>query len=212
MSGNLSHWKHALRDQAFVNQFIFTFLLLIACAIAAPHIFNYVEGREGIVLPDSVLDLLPSIDLSVLIFTLLYILIGIGLITLAASPYRLLLGLQSYLIITLMRFITLLVVPLDPPPGLLELRDPFVDSLLYQQSITKDLFFSGHTGIIVLFAFLVPHLPSLRTVYVGCALLLGLLLLIQHAHYTIDVLAAPGFAWASIKLAGLNPKFRSINL
>lgn len=197
---NLS-WGIALQDQHFRKHIIFTLLLLIICALVAPHLFKYIENREGIVLIDPVLDLLTPADLSNLIFILLYIFIAAGTFLLLIYPEKLLLGLKAYLLITVMRFITLLLVPLNPPPGILELHDPFVDNLFYRQSITKDLFFSGHTGIMALFFFLHTDLRRMRKVFAGSALLIGLLLLIQHAHYTIDVLAAPGFAWAAHRLA-----------
>lgn len=203
MTADQSHWRKVIRNEKFRRHFIFTFFLLIACAIAAPYLFNYVEKRDGIILIDPLLELLPSHDLSAFTFTLLYILIGVCIFNLIQFPEKLLLGLWSYLILTLMRFITLLIVPLNPPPGLIELQDPFVQHLFYQQSITKDLFFSGHTALIALFTMLLSHKPLLQKVLAGCTLLIGLLLLYQHAHYTIDVLAAPVFAWASYKLASI---------
>lgn len=201
MNSAFSTWRSAIQNDTFRKHLVLTLILLIACAIAAPPIFRFVEIRKGIVLSDPVLDVLQPAEVSLYIFGLLYLLIIIGLIGILQSPTLLVVGLKAYLLITLFRFITLLLVPLDVPPGLLLLKDPLVDKLFYQQPITKDLFFSGHTSILALFMFLLWNKGVWRWVYATGTLMIGLLLLIQHAHYTLDVLVAPAFAWLAVKLA-----------
>jgi len=208
MNIELSSWPAAIRNDKFRKHIVVTLLLLICCALAAPYIFRYVELREGVPVPDAILDVLPSYNVSLYIFALLYTFIGVALVRIVQSPMLLLLGLQAYLLITAFRFITLWLVPLDAPPGLLLLQDPFVDKLFYQQPVTKDLFFSGHTGILALFTFLLWDKGTWRTVYALGTLAVGGLLLIQHAHYTIDVLSAPLFAWLAVKLASKMKKYR----
>lgn len=201
-------WRSAIRNDTFRKHITLTLLLLIACAIAAPRIFQFVEIRPGVILPDPVLNMLQPSEVSVYIFALLYLLIVIAIIHLVQSPTLLLVGLQAYLLITVFRFITLLLAPLEAPPGLLLIQDPFVDKLFYQQPVTKDLFFSGHTGILALFMFLFWDKAVWRWVYATGTLVVGVLLLVQHAHYTVDVLAALPFAWLAFKLAMKMKTFR----
>jgi hypothetical protein len=62
----------------------------------------------------------------------------------------------------------------------------------------RDLFFSGHVGTLALVA--LTYLRCDRRIawaLVGSTALVGMGLLAQHAHYTMDVVAAPVFAWAS---------------
>lgn len=194
-------WASARHHKVFQKHLALTLMLLVACAFAAPHIFRFVEARKGYVLTDPILALFPAQQVSVYIFVTLYIFIGMAIIILVQSPQTFLTALQAYLIITLFRFVTLLLVPLEAPPGLLLLQDPLVDKLFYQQPVTKDLFFSGHTGILILFLFLLGHNRPWNWLFGLASLAVGILLLIQHAHYTLDVLAAPAFAWVSVKLA-----------
>ncbi|MBX2946087.1 MAG: phosphatase PAP2 family protein [Cyclobacteriaceae bacterium] len=194
-------WASAWHHNVFRKHLILTLGLLVACALAAPHIFRFVEAREGYVLPDPVLVALPAKQVSVYIFVILYIFIGMAIIILVQSPKAFLTALQAYLLITLFRFVTLLLVPLEAPPGLLPLQDPLVDKLFYQQPVTKDLFFSGHTGILALFFFLLGHNRQWNWLFGLASLAVGILLLVQHAHYTLDVLAAPAFAWLAVKVS-----------
>jgi hypothetical protein len=195
-------WVDALKNKTFRTHLITTLILLSACATVAPLLFRLIESREGFPITDPLLDLLPAVDLSLPIFALLYFLILTGIVCLVQYPNRLLHALQAYLIITLLRFITLLVIPLDPPQNILILADPIIENLFYQQPVTKDLFFSGHVGILALFAFLFKNNLYLKVLFIAGTLLVGSMILIQHAHYTVDVLVAPVFAWGAMHLAG----------
>lgn len=168
-------------------------MALLVCAWVSSTIFQHIQSRQGIHLHDPVLAVLPSVDLSVWIFSILYLLIVLSVLALLTDPNKFLITLQAYVLLTLLRFNTLEFVPLEPPADMIILRDPFVEYFFYQQTITKDLFFSGHTSILVLLGLAVPF-RSLKTVVLAGSVVIALMLLLQHAHYTVDVLAAPVFA------------------
>jgi len=195
-------WQKALASKIFRIKISLSLALLIGCAVIAPIIFRFVQQRKGFVLNDLLLAHLPPFDLSIWIFTILYALIILGVISIASSPYTFLATLQAYILLTIFRFITLWLTPLEPPTNIIELHDPFVQHLFYQQSITKDLFFSGHTSLLVLLTLAVPNRNIHKILLVG-ALVIGLMLLIQHAHYTVDVLLAPAFAWLAFYASSL---------
>jgi hypothetical protein len=195
-------WRTALQVRNFRIKISIAALLLAGCALAAPVLFKFIQYRQGVVLNDYILSVLPSLDLSNWIFLILYVLILFSIYTLLADPHHFLLTLQAYIILTIFRFITLLVTPLEPPENISVLSDPLVDYLFYQEPtpITKDLFFSGHTAILVLFALSLPSVVSRMVLSIGASAV-GVMLLVQHAHYTVDVLAAPLFAWGALQLA-----------
>jgi hypothetical protein len=194
----VSAWRSALQVRNFRLKIVIAVLLLILCAMVAPVIFQYVQQREGVLLEDYFLALLPSIDLSLWIFLILYSLIILSIVALATEPNRFLIAVQAYVILTTFRFISLLLTPLEPPANIIVLGDPFVEHLFYQQTITKDLFFSGHTSLLALFTFALPRGMVQKVVLTGTMLIASMLLL-QHAHYTIDVLFAPFFSWLALK-------------
>lgn len=187
-------WREALNSKRFrIHLFLSVFFLLL-CAFTAPILFQFIQKRQGFMLNDYLLDWLPVFDLSLWTFVLLYLLIFLGVISLLSYPYQFLVTLQAYVLLTVLRFITILLIPLEPPKNIIELIDPFVQHLFYQQSVTKDLFFSGHTSLLVLLTLAVPS-PKIRIVLFMGTFLIASMLLIQHAHYTVDVVLAPLFSW-----------------
>lgn len=195
-------WRRAWQQPGFRWQLILALALGVALAVGLPYYFARIQARIGLVLPDPVLARLPARDLSGLTFSVIYLSIVAALGDLLLRPWAFLRVLWAYCFLHLLRIGTLWLVPLDPPAGLVLLHDPIVDTFFYPTTapITKDLFFSGHTATLLLLAL------AVRTRWLGTGLfaataLVGLLVMIQHAHYTYDVLAAPFFAWGSFWLA-----------
>lgn len=191
-------WRNALQVKSFRLKLILAALLLLVCSWLAPIVFQYAEQRTGVLLPDFILEWLLATDLSLIIFIIMDTLLVISIAVLLTKPDHFLIVLQAYVMLTLVRFATILLVPLEAPEGIVILHDPITDRFFYQGAvITKDLFFSGHTSILMLMAFGVPFVRLKIILFIG-AITVGVMLLIQHAHYTIDILAAPVFAWLAI--------------
>lgn len=187
-------WREALESKRFRIHLFLSIFFLLLCAFTAPILFQFIQKRQGFILNDYLLDWLPAFDLSLWTFIQLYFLIFLGISSLLSYPHRLLITLQAYILLTVWRFVTILLIPLEPPRNIIELIDPFVQHLLYQQSVTKDLFFSGHTSLLALLTLAIPS-PKTRIVLITGTLLIASMLLIQHAHYTVDVILAPFFSW-----------------
>lgn len=135
-----------------------------------------------------------------LIFTLIYLSLFLVLSGLINKPYGIALGLGSYLVITIVRTITMYVFTLEPPAGIIVLQDPFIDRVAYGGNVfTKDLFFSGHVATLTLLG-LVEERPWAKYCVLCCTVIVGILILIQRVHYTIDVVAAPFITYGIVKL------------
>ena len=196
-------WREFIKVRKFKIEFFVTLLLLIFSLILLANFLNYVEAREGIVLNDPILNLFEPIDLTWLTFSLIYVSLFIAIIFLFKTPSKLIIALQGYIILTLVRIAVMYLVPLNPPAGMISLNDPLVEYFGTGQMLTKDLFFSGHTATIFLF-YLVSEKKLLKLVFLICTILVGISVLLQHVHYTIDVVAAPFFTlgcyWVVLKI------------
>jgi hypothetical protein len=118
------------------------------------------------------------------------------------DPATLLTSLLAYTIFTIIRYFAIYMVPLEPPAGLVVLKDPFTNFIYGGYFVTKDLFFSGHVGTVFL-VLLSARTKVQRRVLLVASMVLAFFLLLQHVHYPIDVLASPVFAVASFNLAKL---------
>jgi hypothetical protein len=72
--------------------------------------------------------------------------------------------------------------------------DPFAAATT-GTTLLKDLFFSGHTATLFLL-FLTARVSMVRLIFLLCTIATGALLMLQHVHYSVDVAAAPFFAYA----------------
>lgn len=180
---------------------------LIVLVLSGSSFVGYVATREDqamISFIDPILRHLPALQMDWFIFGLLYF----GLIHVISwlfvhQPRWLTHAFLSYSLLMVFRVLGVWLLPLDPPPGSLVLNDPFVQLFHaeHPEPLTKDLFFSGHvsTGV---FLYLFSPSEKWRRVYIFYPVVIGLLVMLQQVHYTIDVVAAPFFAYGSYKLAG----------
>lgn len=189
-------WSEAWKNPIFKKKTIVYSGLLIGLLCVFPYFFAYIEQREGIQLQDPLLDLIPGVDVSLATFLVIWSMTLFLWTRLLQTPSLFLLTLCSMVVLFISRLISISLVPLNPPEGLIPLKDPIV-SLFYGGTdvfITKDLFYSGHTSTQFLF-FLCLKQKRDKRIALAASIIVGALVLIQHVHYTIDVAAAFVLPW-----------------
>lgn len=185
-------WNETLRDEAFKVKLYIGIALLLTVLISFPFFFQHIELREGAVMDDVVLALLTPRDVSVPIFTIIWSMTTLLFIRSVQSPLLFLTFMYGFILLSVSRFMTIYFVPLNPPTDLIPLVDPISNSFYGKSYVTKDLFYSGHTATQCLF-FLCFRRKIDRLIALFCTIAIGFLVLVQHIHYTIDVIAAPVF-------------------
>lgn len=190
-----STWKYFWARKSFRVQFIISVTVLASFMGIFPYFFDYVESRTGQLLYDPILEWLPAADVSLLIMSLLYFGVISWIMTSAKTPDILLAGIQTYCLVTILRLISIPLFPLEPPVGYIPLKEPFVQFFTNDgRIISKDLFFSGHMTTILICYYNIRK-GTLKKIYFASAIILGVLLMVQHVHYAIDIIAAPLFTW-----------------
>lgn len=184
-------WSKAWQERRFRNK---TFIALILVAIVLtllPTFFAFIEKREGIVLQDFVLDAIPAMDVSIPTFIIIWSLVLLVFYRIYQNPRLFLVVAYGFILMCILRVLTISILPLNPPAGLIVLKDP-IANIAYGGNgifITKDLFYSGHTGNMFLF-FLCLERKWDKIFALTASFLVGILVMIQHIHYSIDVIAA----------------------
>ncbi len=196
----IDSWKKELKNKKFRLDILITILFLAMVLFCVTQFLGYNEQRFGFSFRDPILFMFKPIDVTWFTFIIMYGSIPITLIWLSKKPKMFFLGLQAYAIMLIFRVICMFLLPLNPPIDIITLTDPFVAFFSTGMTFKKDLFFSGHTATMFLM-FLCLEKGLLKTLLLIGTLSIGLLVLMQHVHYSIDVFAAPFFAYVSFIIA-----------
>ncbi|MEO8174649.1 MAG: hypothetical protein ABI581_16255, partial [Sediminibacterium sp.] len=122
--------------------FLTGLISLLTILFFFPYFFAFIEKRNGSVLHDPLLTLLPSYDASLPIFAIIWLMTLFILVRCIQSPRICLLFLWSYIFLCLSRILLIYLIPLAPPVGLIELKDPVTNIFYGGKFISKDLFYS----------------------------------------------------------------------
>jgi hypothetical protein len=183
-------WRETFNSPLKRSVLISGSILIAAIICVLPLFFNKIEKRDGSVLHDWVLAAIPPHDFSIAIFSIIWFMGLLMIYRAIQKPNLFIVYIWAFIFITIARIIAITFVPLDPPVGLIELTDPINEIFYGHKIIVKDLFFSGHTATLMLI-FLCLEKKTDKLIALVALIILMLLLLVQHIHYTIDVLAAP---------------------
>lgn len=193
-------WSEAWQNRLFRSVIIITTILFVAQLFLLPSFFALIEKRDGVVLNDWLLQIIPPQDFSVIIFIIIWSACLLVIIRSVQQPAIFISIIISLVLIIILRMISIYLVALDPPDGLIKLIDPLT-SLTYGGRgifMTKDLFFSGHTSNLFMFYLCLQKRRDKLFVLLGC-IIVAVLVLVQHVHYSIDVIAAFIITWFLVK-------------
>jgi membrane-associated phospholipid phosphatase len=180
----------------FRRKVIIGMVILIPLLSFFPYFFQTIERRHGIILNDPLLGILTPHNVSVPLFIIIWALSLLAIVRAAQHPRMFLTFLWAFIPLSLFRMLTITLVPLDPPVGLVGLVDPLSNFFYGPKFVTHDLFFSGHTSTVFLLYLCLPGKAD-KKLALAVTLSVAVLLLVQHVHYTLDVLGGFLFGWIS---------------
>jgi hypothetical protein len=193
-------WQEAWQAVLFRRRVISGVVIVAALLSTFPVFFQHIELRHGLLLNDPVLAMLPPHNVSIPLFIVIWAIGGFSIFRAAQTPQMFLTFTWAFIFLSLFRVLTITLVPLDPPTGLIPLVDPLSNFFYGAKFVTKDLFFSGHTSTCFLLFLTIPG-RSDKKLALAATFIVGFLLLVQHVHYTLDVLGGFLFAWISYLIA-----------
>jgi hypothetical protein len=192
-------WKEAWNNKRYMIGLVSSLFFQILTLMLLADFLKYIEQRNGITLNDPILNILKPADFTWITFGLIYTCVFAAIISFGNNPDEIVLAFQAYSGLILIRISAMYLTPLDPPAGMIPLEDPLVEFFGTGLLLTKDLFFSGHTALLFLL-FLIETQKYLKILFLASAVIVGICLLFQHVHYSIDVFAAPFFSYAVFRL------------
>jgi hypothetical protein len=193
-------WKAACDTSPKILRLISGSVILFTILSLLPHFFARIEKRQGAVLNDWILAHVPAHDVSTYIFVIIW---GMGLLILLRAIYKpeiYVTYVWALIFVCIARMISITFVALNPPVGLVHLADPLTGVFYGEASITKDLFFSGHIATVTLIALCLEKRND-KIIAAFAVVIIAVLLIVQHIHYTIDIVASPFITYACFRLA-----------
>ena len=141
-------WKEIYKLKNFQYQFLITVVLLVAALYFYSGFLDFIESRNGFTFNDPILRMIHPVDLTWLIFGVIYISLLSGIFILIKQPSQLLLALQVYLLLILVRIAAMYAVPFNPPQDMIPLKDPLVQLFGNGKVLTKDSFLRAYCNFI----------------------------------------------------------------
>jgi membrane-associated phospholipid phosphatase len=175
-------------------------------------VFN--EARTySVKIYDPLFTLFDAVDLNIIAFPVIYVALISFIIYNSYRPKTLMFAFNCYALMVWIRMFAMYITPLDVPEGAIDLNDPIVFLVGTGQTVQKDLFFSGHTASLMLLALVTLNAKKIsgtdytlkadnfmKAFFIFCLVLVAASVVLQKAHYTIDVFAALFFAWGAYSL------------
>lgn len=138
---------------------------------------------------DLLLDYLPTTDMNwISTYGIEWVIKFSYIYTLIFLPKRIPFMIKAFAMFKVFRGSFIVLLHAGHPFGMIP--DGFANVLGGTHYLTKDLFFSGHTGYTFLAVFVFWDIKILRYLFIITAVSIGSTTLFMHDHYTIDFLAA----------------------
>lgn len=193
-------WRNVRGSKSFRNQLIFSLLIFVIANLHNFHCMRLWQQRPGVQINDMLLNMMHPVNLSFPIFCVEYTAMLLAVAFILVYPDRLVKGLQMFAIVVFARTVSIYLVALEPPKDMVPLWDPMANFFLHTPNVfvSKDLFFSGHVAALVLLGLLVVNKYAKAWIFVS-TILVGIMIMWQHVHYSTDVIFAPLASYIAYK-------------
>jgi len=183
----MQKWGEMMKDKEFIKSLIISFLFLSISLYINFISGTYATRNASYPVSDIILSNTRAFNTAGL-FTFCPIVFFIFISVLSIyNPKRIPFVIKSVALFVVIRSIFICLTHLGPFPTEELIRDI---ELMDKFTFGGDLFFSGHVGIPYLFALMFWQNKTLRYFFIVYSIFMGVVVLLGHYHYTIDVLAA----------------------
>ncbi len=191
-------------DRSFVISCTISFVLLVVSLWISYYATQYANTRASNYVTDIILSNIRVFDVDYIFMygpVVMWIFVGILSIH---WPNKIPFILKSISLFIIIRSVFIILTHVGPFPGSI-IVDP--ESLIrFFTSTGGDLFFSAHTGEPFLMALIFWQNKTLRGLFIIISVFFGIIVLLGHVHYTIDVASAFFITYSIYRLSVLGFK------
>lgn len=188
-----SRYKKYFTDRSFVISVMIGVIALVLSFVVNFYAGTYATETAGSPVKDIILSNIPAYDVdTIFIFGPLFLWLFVATLCLY-EPKKLPFVLKSISLFIIVRSIFITLTHIGPFPDQINfvLDYPIYTTKVFNKfSFGGDLFFSAHTGLPFLMALIFWKNKVLGYLFTFLAIFFGIVVLMGHLHYSIDVLSA----------------------
>jgi len=186
MSFIFARYKAHFKDKKFIISFLLSLLLLLFSFFANFYAMEYASAKASNAVTDVILSNIRVYNVNMFfVYGSIIFWIFISLLC-AWKPQKMPFIAKNIAFFVLIRSVFISLTHIGPYPTQLVINS----NILNLFTASGDLFFSGHTGLPFLMALVFWKNLYIRWVFIASSIMFGVVVLLGHLHYSIDVLAA----------------------
>ena len=179
----MTHFK----EKDYVKAFVWSWAILIASLFINFYAGTYATEKASNPVTDIILSNTRVYDLDGIFIYGPFVLWSFVAYLFLKDPNKIPFTLKSIALFVLVRSVFITLTHIGPFPTELNVSS---SEIIQKFMFGGDLFFSGHTGLPFLMALVFWQKMYLRIIFIVTAILFGVVVLLAHLHYSIDVLSA----------------------
>ncbi len=187
------HWS----DRSFLKSATLATVLLLISLVINYFAGSYATQRASNSVSDLILSNIRVFDVDGFFVYGAFLFWGFMGFLFLLEPQKIPFAFKSIALLVIIRALFITLTHIGPYPN----QVPINSDILSKFSPGGDLFFSGHTGLPFLMALIYWQHKTLRVLFIVIAIIFGIVVLMGHLHYTIDVLSAFFITYAIYRLA-----------
>ena len=188
MGNLLEKYRTCFRDKKYRVSFFGALVFLLTALVLAFFSIIYANERASGPVTDIILSNIPVFDVDGLfVYGPIFFWAIIIFFLIFKEPKRIPFALESIATFEVIRSIFVMLTHIAPFPTHVSIDTSGIWGVFTSGS---DLFFSGHTGLPFLIALVFWDNKILRTISIAASVFFGIVVLLAHEHYSIDVFAA----------------------
>ena len=180
-------------NKAFSYSVVLYTLFFATSVILTSYVRSYIEVYSGYIVPDTILDNIPTMDVGFIFFQGAFIfalmVIAILIYTPRSIPFTLATSSLFFIVRAFFMGMTHLSAPFVAHYSYYE-YEHHTREILFTLSSGNDMFFSGHAGFPCLLSFIFWKHKALRYFFILCSIIASSAVLLGHLHYSIDVFSS----------------------
>lgn len=193
-----AQYASSFTNARFLVSFVVSLFMLTAAFIISFYAVQYATSSASSSVTDIVLSNIPVVDLDGAFVNGAILMVLFIIAVCLWYPKRIPFAVKTISVFIIVRSIFIILTHIGAFPTHAVIHpssQSFIEDIigvnLYSSSfLGNDSFFSGHTGLPFLMAFIFWDKRVLRGIFMALSVIFGIVVLLAHLHYTIDVLSA----------------------